>query len=97
MKFYVYLLRCKDNSLYCGYTNDLLKRLDEHNNSKKGAKYTRGKRPVILVYFEEFDDKIDAQKREFEIKNFTKYEKEKLVMGFAVKFTVPQNPTSLSP
>lgn len=97
MKFYVYLLRCKDNSLYCGYTNDLLKRLDEHNNSEKGAKYTRGKRPVILVYFEEFDNKNDAQKREYEIKKFTKYEKEKLVMGFAVKFTEPQNPISPSP
>jgi len=83
MNYYVYFLRCKDNSLYCGYTNNLEKRLNEHNYSNLGAKYTRQKRPVHLVYYETFTNKSDALKREIEIKKLNKKVKESLVMGFA--------------
>ncbi len=62
-KFFVYLLRCSDGSLYCGWTNDLKRRLAAHN-AGKGAKYTKSRRPVKLVYFEECENKIAAMKRE---------------------------------
>jgi len=77
-RFYAYILRCSDGSLYTGYTNDLDKRLAAHN-SGKGAKYTRLRRPVTLVYFEEFDTRQKAQRREALIKQLTKREKEKLM------------------
>lgn len=73
-KFFVYLLRCSDGSLYCGWTTDLQKRLAVHN-SGLGAKYTRARRPVELVYFEEHPDKRLAMKREYEIKHLTRAEK----------------------
>lgn len=75
MKFYVYLLRCSDESLYCGFTTDLDRRINEHNNSPKAAKYTKNKRPVILAYYEEFSDKTSALKREFEIKKMSRQQK----------------------
>ena len=78
MKNYVYILRCKDNSLYTGWTNDLEHRLKMHN-SGLGAKYTRGRTPCTLVYFEIFDNKIDAQKREYEIKHLSRAKKENLI------------------
>lgn len=77
--YFVYLLRCNDNSLYCGFTTNVEKRVLEHNNSTKGAKYTRIKRPVKLVYFETYSDKTKALKREAEIKKLKKIEKEKIV------------------
>lgn len=81
---FVYILRCKDDSLYTGWTNDLENRINMHNKGL-GAKYTRGRGPCTLVYFETFDNKIDAQKREFQIKKFSKLEKEKLVKGMELK------------
>ncbi|MCX6732496.1 MAG: GIY-YIG nuclease family protein [Candidatus Roizmanbacteria bacterium] len=81
--YYVYLLRCKDNSLYCGQTNNLEKRIDEHNSSKiKAAKYTRGRKPVTLVYVEKIKTVSLALKREYEIKKLTKMQKEDLVQRF---------------
>ncbi|MEG2380888.1 MAG: GIY-YIG nuclease family protein [Oscillospiraceae bacterium] len=75
---YTYILKCGDGSLYCGYTNDLEKRLHTHN-SGNGAKYTKGRLPVILVYSEEFKTKSEALKREIEIKKLTRAEKLKLI------------------
>ncbi len=75
---YVYILRCADNTLYCGWTNDLDARLATHN-SGKGAKYTRARLPVELVYFEEYDDKHEAMSREWHIKRMSKADKMKLV------------------
>ena len=75
---YTYMLRCADQSLYTGWTNNLEKRLEEHN-SGKGAKYTRGRGPVELVYFEEFETKEEAMRREWQIKHLTKKEKEELI------------------
>ncbi|WP_425446630.1 GIY-YIG nuclease family protein [Dethiothermospora halolimnae] len=78
---YVYILRCKDNSLYTGWTTDIDRRVKEHN-SGKGAKYTRARRPVKLAYYEEHNNKSNAAKREYEIKQFSKKKKEELVKGF---------------
>jgi putative endonuclease len=84
--YYVYLLRCKDNSLYCGITNNIKKRVAEHNFSKtKGAKYTLGRRPVTCIYFEKYETKSHALKREFAIKTLTKKQKEILVKTIAKK------------
>ena len=79
MQHTTYLLRCSDGSLYCGYTNDLKKRVAEHNSSKNGARYTRSRRPVILVYSESFNTKSEALKRESEIKKMSKKHKEMLI------------------
>lgn len=74
---YVYILKCSDDTLYTGYTNDLEKRIKTHN-AKKGAKYTRGRTPVKLLYFEEFEDKSSALKREIAIKKLSREKKLKL-------------------
>ena len=76
----VYILRCSDQSLYTGITNNLERRLQEHNQSNKlAAAYTRARRPVSLVYHEMQDDRASASKREATIKKMTKTEKEKLI------------------
>ena len=74
----VYILRCSDGSLYCGWTKDLERRLAAHN-SGKGAKFTRSRRPVELVYWEECPDGRSAMKREYEIKHFSRAEKLRLI------------------
>ena len=79
MNHYIYILKCADNTLYTGYTTDLERRVLEHNNFDKGAKYTRGRRPVELVYSEAFDSRSKAQKREAEIKKMTRSQKLALV------------------
>lgn len=75
---YVYILECSDNSLYTGWTNNLEKRIRAHEQGK-GGKYTRARLPVRLVYFEQYDDRIDAQKREYEIKQLRRDQKLKLI------------------
>lgn len=75
----VYMLLCSDKTLYTGIAFDLQKRLLEHNNSPKGAKYTRGRRPLTLVYSEKCEDKSSALKREHAIKKLTRMQKEKLI------------------
>lgn len=77
MIFYVYILECSDNSLYTGYTNNIEKRVKTHNE-KKGAKYTRGRTPVVLKYFEEYSTKSEALKRECAIKKLSRDDKLKL-------------------
>ena len=78
MKWFVYMLRCKDNSIYTGITNDLKKRIETHL-SGNGSKYLRGKLPLKLVYKESFQDRSTASKREIEIKKLNKKEKELLI------------------
>lgn len=81
-RHYVYLVRCADDSLYCGWTTDLKHRMDAHNGYiPGGAKYTRGRRPVTLVYSESFYNKQDAQRREYAIKQMTKAKKLQLIEG----------------
>jgi putative endonuclease len=77
-KFFVYIIECLDNSYYTGYTTDLVKRFELHKLGK-GAKYTRAKKAKKLVYFEEFLTKEEAMKREYEIKQFKREDKEKLI------------------
>lgn len=80
MKYYFYILRCSDNSLYCGQTNNLERRVREHNvYTNRSAKYLRGRTPVKLVYFEQFSTLQEAMKREFQIKKWTKAKKEALI------------------
>lgn len=75
---YTYILRCGDGSLYTGWTNDLEKRIRTHNEGR-GGKYTRSRLPVQLVYHEEFETKEEAMRREWEIKQLTRAEKERLL------------------
>lgn len=75
---YTYLLECADKTLYCGWTNDLEKRVKAHN-SGQGAKYTKPRRPVTLVYYEEFETKEEAMKREAAIKKLSRKEKTDLI------------------
>jgi putative endonuclease len=77
---YTYILRCADGSYYTGWTNDLEKRIEAHNTGH-GAKYTKSRIPVELVYFELHETKEAAMKREYEIKQMTRLEKEKLIAG----------------
>ena len=79
MKWYVYIVLCQDKSLYTGLTTDIIRRVNEHNNSKLGAKSLRGKRPVELVYKEEFDSQSQARKREAAIKNWKRKSKLQLI------------------
>ncbi len=78
---YTYIVKCKDNSLYCGWTNDLEKRITSHN-AGTGAKYTRSRHPVELVYYETFDTKEEAMSREYAIKKLTRQEKLELIKNF---------------
>lgn len=75
---YTYILKCADGSLYTGWTNDLAKRVADHNDGK-GAKYTKGRGPVTLAYYEAFESKEEAMRREYAIKKMTKEEKEALI------------------
>lgn len=75
---YTYVVRCADGTLYTGWTTDVVRRLKEHNEGKAGAKYTRAKRPVELVYYEGYETKEEAMSREYAIKQLTR--KEKLIL-----------------
>lgn len=79
-KWWLYILRCGDGSLYTGITMDVQARLEQHR-SGKGAKYTRGRGPLELVYTEECEDHSTALKRELQIKSLTRQQKTELIMG----------------
>jgi putative endonuclease len=82
MTHYVYILRCADGTLYTGYATDIEKRVREHNgeiNAKAAARYTRGRRPVTLVYKETCATRSEALKREHAVKQLTREEKELLI------------------
>ncbi len=79
MSYFVYILKCCDDTLYTGIATDIDRRLDEHNNSDKGAKYTKVRRPVELVYTEKSKDRSSASKREYEIKKLKREEKLRLI------------------
>lgn len=82
MIYYTYLLECADGSYYCGYTTDVKRRTKTHSLGK-GAKYTRSRLPVRLVYFEEYSDKRSALCRECAIKRLSHEEKKKMALEFA--------------
>jgi len=79
MEYFVYIVKCSDETLYTGIATDIHRRLDEHNNSSKGAKYTRVRRPVELVYSEIYEDRSSATKREYLIKKLSRKEKLELI------------------
>lgn len=79
MSYFVYILKCSDETLYTGIATDVDRRLEEHNTSPKGAKYTRVRRPVSLVYTEELEDRSSACRREYAIKQLKREEKLELI------------------
>lgn len=79
-KHCVYMLRCKDKTLYTGYTNNLHARLKKHQ-AGKGAKYTRGRGPLALEAYEVYETKSEALQQEYQIKRMTKQEKERWILG----------------
>jgi putative endonuclease len=80
--FFIYILECSDNTYYTGISNNLTKRLRQHNGEiVGGAFYTRNKRPVKLIYSEEYETHLEAARREVKIKQLTRIQKDKLVNG----------------
>lgn len=77
---YTYIVKCRDGSFYTGWTNDIEKRIAAHN-AGKGAKYTKSRRPVELVYLEKFETKEEAMRREFAIKRMDRRKKEQLILS----------------
>ncbi len=82
--YYVYIVECSDETLYTGIARDLECRIEEHNASEKGAKYTRSRRPVKLVYYEEYPDRSSASKREYAIKKMSRKAKQELLLCTSV-------------
>ena len=83
--YFIYILECADKTLYTGITSDIIKRLRQHNGEiAGGAKYTRARRPIVLVYKEEVKTHAEACAREAEIKAMSRQEKEKLVADAAI-------------
>ena len=79
MKYYLYLLQCADTSLYAGITTNLTRRVEEHNSSNLGAKYTKSRRPVQLVYSKAYKNRSEATKAEIALKKLSRIEKIKLI------------------
>ncbi len=79
MKYFVYIVECADTTLYAGYTVDIEKRIKQHNTGKLGARYTKTRRPVQLVYSEVLHSKSEALKREYEIKQWPRHKKIELI------------------
>ena len=85
MSYFVYMLECNDGTLYTGITKDIVKRLDEHNTKDKGAKYTKARRPVKLLYEEKSENRSSASKREYRIKKLTRLKKLALIKEYKLK------------
>lgn len=81
--YYLYILECSDSTLYTGITVDLDRRVLEHNTAKTGAKYTKARRPVRLVYSKKFRNRSLASKAEIQIKKLSRLQKQKLITNFA--------------
>ena len=75
---YTYIVKCSAGTFYTGWTNDLTRRMEAHNQGR-GAKYTKARRPVTLIYYETFETKEEAMKREYVIKRLSRKEKEELI------------------
>jgi putative endonuclease len=79
IKYFLYIIRCHDQTLYTGITTDLERRIDEHNFSSLGARYTRARRPVKLVYFKKFNSRSLATQEEFRIKKLSRLKKIEMI------------------
>lgn len=77
--WFVYIVKCSDDTFYTGITTDVVRRVEEHNSSDKWAKYTKMRRPVVLVYAWEFANRSDASKEEYRIKKLIREEKVKII------------------
>ena len=77
--WFLYVVRCNDDTLYTGVTTDVTRRVNEHNSSPRGSKYTKARRPAELVYWIDFEDRSAAQKAEFKFKKLSKQEKETII------------------
>jgi putative endonuclease len=86
MEWFLYVLKCSDDTLYTGVTTDIDRRLHEHNTSKRGAKYTKTRRPTNLVYWLRFQDRSSAQKAEYRFKQLTREEKKKVIDEASTRF-----------
>jgi len=93
---HVYILRCNDNSLYTGITTDLERRIIEHNSSTLGARYTKSRRPVALVWSTMYDTRQEASSEEWRVKKLSKQEKELMVEVFLsnTEYAGPHTATS---
>lgn len=91
MQNYTYMVECSDGTFYTGWTNDIEKRIRMHN-AKKGAKYTRSRTPVRLVYLEVWDTKQKAMQREAKVKKMSRREKEKLVREYQYEKPLSSHP-----
>ena len=83
--YYLYILKCADETLYTGIAVDLKKRIDEHNSSHLGAKYTRSRRPVQLVYSKKFSNRSTVSKGEIRVKSLSKKEKLEMIKKYILK------------
>ena len=81
-KWHLYVLLCADGSYYCGVTTEIGRRINEHNTSAKGAKYTKVRRPVRLVYHKPYKDRSSAQKAEYEFKRLRRAQKERIIKEY---------------
>ena len=79
--WYLYVIRCSDGTLYTGITTDLVRRVHEHNATSRGAKYTKPRRPVQLVYYEPFNNRSSAQKAEHRFKKLRRKQKLEVIDG----------------
>lgn len=87
-KCYCYILQTIENSLYCGWTLDLDRRVEEHNSPNSKTKYTLKRQPVKLVYFEEFETRAKAAQREYQIKSLSRKDKIQLIKSKNPEFTI---------
>ena len=81
MRWFLYIVECLDSTLYTGITTDIDRRIYEHNNTLKGAKYTRCRRPVKLAYLQKFNNRSEASKEEAKIKKLSRNQKIELING----------------
>lgn len=79
---YVYIVKCRDTTLYTGYTTDIARRVHEHNTSPKGAKYTRVRRPVRVVYLKAFLNRSEACRYEYQLKQLSRLQKQAVIVKF---------------
>lgn len=77
--WFLYVLRCVDDTFYTGTTTDISRRINEHNTKKCGAKYTKTRRPVELIFWLDFENRSQAQKAEYKFKKLTRAQKEKII------------------
>jgi len=87
MHYFLYIVECADRTLYTGITTDITRRIAEHNSGEKGAKYTRNRRPVRVVYLQEFLDRSSASKEEYRIKKLSRKEKKRLISSYEQKLS----------